>query len=164
MTHPEKWLLLMAGLILAGLGLFWVRPQWLQIPDKNLSGTAPITATRQGLAQPLATQEGSKETAQSGAIEESTPWGRSPFLTEAEAAKLVAGVQEGRRVKAIVVGAPKSVATIDGQAVVVGEKIGEEKVVEINQDSVVLEMDGVRRVLRVGEPSIPIEVREEKKR
>ena len=64
----DKWLLFMAVLIFAGLGFFWARPQWLQIANKNLSGTASITADRQSVAQPLATQEGSKEKALSGGI------------------------------------------------------------------------------------------------
>lgn len=54
-------------------------------------------------------------------------------------------------------------ATVDGRTVVVGEKIGEETVIEIRPDGVVLERNRRKRVLRVREPSISVIVKEEKK-
>lgn len=100
-------------------------------------------------------------------VDEGLSWGRNPFLTEAEEAQALglAGAGLDRlKIRAIIVGRPKPVATIDGKTVMVGEKIGEETVAEIREDHVVLERDGKRRVLKVGEPSVSIEVKEVKKR
>ncbi|MGH7831549.1 MAG: hypothetical protein ACREP8_15385, partial [Candidatus Binatia bacterium] len=63
----------------------------------------------------------------------------------------------------IIAGRPRSVATIDGRTVLVGEMVGEETVVEIRPDAVVLESEGRRRILRVREPSIVIDVKERRK-
>jgi len=49
------------------------------------------------------------------------------------------------------VGEDKSVATLGRYTVSVGEKIGEEKVVGIRRNAVVLERNGRRRILRAVE-------------
>jgi len=96
-------------------------------------------------------------------LDDKTPWGRNPFLTAEEEAGERPREGDGLQVKAIIMGWPKSVATIDGRTVAVGEKVGEETVQEIRSDAVVLERDGNRRILRVSEPSISIRVRDVKK-
>lgn len=101
---------------------------------------------------------------QSETINEQSPWGRNPFLTEEEeAAKGKNRGGDGMQVKAIIVGQPKSVATIDGRTVTVGERIGEETVWEILPDAVVLERDGHKRTIKVSEPAVSVEVKERKK-
>ena len=97
-------------------------------------------------------------------VNDQTPWGRNPFLTEEE----VTGKRESKpneylQVKSIILGPPQSVATVNGQTVVVGEYIGEETVKEIRPEGVVLEKRGHERLLRVRQPSISIEVNEGKK-
>jgi hypothetical protein len=66
-------------------------------------------------------------------------------------------------VSVVIVGPDRSVATLDGLAVTVGEKFGDETVVQIRPDMVVLERDGRRRLLRVSEPRIHIRVTKGKK-
>ncbi len=78
-------------------------------------------------------------------------WGRNPFLTPDEEATGGRPGTKGLDVKTIIVGEDKSVATLGRYTVSVGEKIGEEKVVEIRRDAVVLERNGRRRILRAAE-------------
>ena len=78
-------------------------------------------------------------------------WGRNPFLTPEEEATGGRPGTKGLDVKTIIVGEDKSVATLGRYTVSVGEKIGEEKVVEIRRDAVVLERNGRRRILRAVE-------------
>lgn len=168
--NRERWLLLISILIFTGLGVHYLRPGWLtQLTKKKMASMAAKPQLPQAAPQGVTGRrlpEVREVKVQGEVIDENTPWGRNPFLTEAEAARgnaPVTGVLEGLKVKSIIMGRPKSVATIDGKTVAVGEKIGEETVVEIRQDSVVLEMDGAKRILRVSEPSISIEVKEGKR-
>ena len=78
-------------------------------------------------------------------------WGRNPFLTPEEEATGGRPGTKGLDVKTIILGEDKSVATLGPYTVSVGEKIGEEKVVEIRRDAVVLERNGRRRILRAAE-------------
>ncbi len=78
-------------------------------------------------------------------------WGRNPFLTPEEEATGGRPGTKGLDVKTIIVGDDKSVATLGRYTVSVGENIGEEKVVEIRRDAVVLERNGRRRILRAAE-------------
>jgi hypothetical protein len=55
------------------------------------------------------------------------------------------------------------VATLDGQTVMVGEKIGEETVVQIRENAVVLERGGRKRIIEIREPSISIQAMDEEK-
>jgi hypothetical protein len=159
----ERWLLLISILIFSGLGVYYLRPGWLGYFAMKKSTGAPAKP------QPIPAEvsgrgsEGIAEARVTGElIDQSASWGRNPFLTESEAARGKAREFDGLTVKAIIIGRPKSVAMIDGRTVAVGEKIGDERVVEIRKDSVVLEMDGIKRILRLSEPSIPIEVRDRK--
>lgn len=167
--NRDKWLLLISILIFAGLGLYYLRSGWLtQVTKKRIASPSPPANAESPQAVPQGAgggkvPEGDKPKAQGELIDENTPWGRNPFLTEAEATRGGVGGVEGLKVKAIIVGRPKSVATIDGRTVVVGEKIGEETVSEIHRDSVVLESAGVKRILGVSESPIVIEVKEGKK-
>lgn len=78
-------------------------------------------------------------------------WGRNPFLTPEEEATGGRPGTKGLDVKTIIVGDSKSVATLGGFTVSVGENIGDERVVEIRQDAVVLERNGRRRIIRATE-------------
>jgi hypothetical protein len=159
----QKSLVLVAVVAVGALALYYAFAGRLARFTKK----PPAASIAQSQTPPAVAQTGAAGTADGKQMEiddENAPWGRNPFLTEAEAAKLLAGGQEGLRVKAIIMGPPKPVATIDGKAVAVGEKVGEATVVAINRDSVVLETDGTQRVLRMGEPSISIEATEGKKR
>jgi len=78
-------------------------------------------------------------------------WGRNPFLTPEEEATGGRPGTKGLNIKTIIVGEDKSVATLGRYTVSVGESIGEEKVVEIRRDAVVLERNGRRRILRAAE-------------
>jgi hypothetical protein len=165
--NRDKWLLLISILIFTGVGLYYLRSGWLaQLTKVKIASTIAKPqvpqAVPQGAARPKV-PEVDNFNLQGEVIDENTPWGRNPFLTEEEATRGRVAGAGGMKVKAIIVGRPKSAATIDGKTVVVGEKIGEETVAEIHRDSVVLELGGVRRILRVSEPSIVIEVKEGKK-
>jgi len=83
--------------------------------------------------------------------DEAVHWGRNPFLTPEEEATGGRPGTKGLVVKAIIVGQDKSVAALGRYTVSVGENIGEEKVVEIRRDAVVLERNGRRRILRAAE-------------
>ena len=84
-------------------------------------------------------------------MDEAVHWGRNPFLTPEEEATGGRPGTKGLDVKTIIVGEDKSVATLGRYTVSVGENIGEEKVVEIRRDAVVLERNGRRRILRAAE-------------
>lgn len=83
--------------------------------------------------------------------DEAVHWGRNPFLTPEEEATGGRPGTKGLVIKTIIVGDDKSVATLGRYTVTVGENIGEEKVVEIRRDAVVLERNGRRRILRAAE-------------
>ena len=83
--------------------------------------------------------------------DEAVHWGRNPFLTPEEEAMGGRPGTKGLDIKTIIVGDDKSVATLGRFTVTVGENIGEEKVVEIRRDAVVLERNGRRRILRAAE-------------
>jgi hypothetical protein len=164
--NRDRWLLSISILIFAALAAYYLRPSWVALltGKKTLTVAAkpfPSPAAPQGVITPNLPQV----SVASEAIDERTPWGRNPFLTEeeAEAAKGKSRGGDGIQVKAIIVGRPKSVATIDGRTVTVGERVGEETVWEIRPDAVVLERDGRKRLLKVSEPTISVEVKEGKK-
>lgn len=168
--NRDKWLLLISVLIFTGLGVYYLRSGWLtQLTKKKIASTpakpqVPEAPPQGATVRRLPQVDESK--VQGEVIDENSPWGRNPFLTETEEARSKGtgpGGGEGLKIKAIIMGRPKSVATIDGRTVVVGEKIGDETVVEIRQDSVVLEIDGTKRILGVKEPTISIEVKEVKR-
>lgn len=143
-----------------------MRPGWLnrlatttRSPTTSPQVLPSVTQTISGGALPqVADAKAPRES-----VDENTPWGRTPFLTEAEMNGAKSPGTGGLKIKAIIVGRPKSVATIDGKSVAVGEKIGEETVVEIRPDAVVLELDGTKRTLKVSEPAVSVEVKEGKK-
>jgi len=84
---------------------------------------------------------------------EDTAWGRNPFLTPEEEARGGRPATQGLVIQTIIIGHDKSVATLGGRTVEVGDRIGEEMVVEIRRDAVVLEKNGRRRILRAQELS-----------
>lgn len=102
-------------------------------------------------------------------------WGRDPFLTPEEIGGANRPTEVGgptvpspsrlsQDLRSIIIGGGKAVAIIGGQAVGVGEKVGEEVVLEIREGEVVLARGEERRVLKLREPSISVEVRGERKR
>jgi hypothetical protein len=163
--NRERWLLLISVFIFVGLGIYYLRSAAVAPLFRKISpsGAAKLLARRPILEG--ATAQGLPEvTGSDRGVVESTPWGRNPFLTEEEArAREPEPEVEELKIKAIIVGPPRSVATFDGQAVLVGEMVGGETVVDIRQDAVVLERDGRKRVLRIREPSISIQIEDEKK-
>jgi hypothetical protein len=162
--NRERWLLFVSILIFVGLAVYYLAPRWVTMTAKKRSPSlASKPAGQQLTPKGPAGQSFAEVVAKGEAINEQSPWGRNPFLTEEEEAKGKDWGGEGLQVKAIITGGPKSVATIDGRAVVAGEKIGEETVSEIRPDAVILERDGRRRMLRVTEPSISVETKEGKK-
>jgi len=100
------------------------------------------------------------------------PWKRNPFLTREEMNSLrkketspTSGVVSlplfpQWEVKSIFTSGSSRVATVNDHIVKVGDFLGEEMVLEIREDSVVLGSKGKRRVLRQRQPSIPIKVEE----
>lgn len=163
--NRERWLLLASILIFAGVAVYYLRPGWMAslVGKKALTTPAklslPTTAPQETVNPNLP-----PVVVQSETVDEHTPWGRNPFLTkEEETGKGQKNLGDGLQVKAIIVGQPKSIATIDGRTVTVGERVGEETVWEIRPDAVVLERDGHKRMLKVSEPTVSIEVKERKK-
>lgn len=163
--NRERGLLLISIMLFVGVAVYYFRPGWVAL----LTGKKPlIVAARPSTGAPAPQGTASPNlppvSVQSETIDELTPWGRDPFLTaEEEAAKGRNRGGDGIQVKAIIVGRPKSVATIGGRTVTVGERVGEETVWEIRTDGVVLERDGHKRLLKVSEPTVAVEVREGKK-
>lgn len=166
--NRERSLLIGAIVLFCGSGLYYFYPR---LAGQGLAGKRTATRTAaESVAQPVAPQARRAAAPQSSReagglreiVDEKTPWGRNPFLTEEEVAR---GSRPGTEltVKSIIAGRPRSVATIDGRTVLVGEMVGEETVVEIRPDAVVLESEGRRRILRVREPSIVIDVKERRK-
>lgn len=156
--NRERLLLLISILIFGGMAVYYLRPERVGV----LAGKKAITVAAKPTPQRVTDQNLPEVKVQGEVVDASTPWGRNPFLTEEETKGKISG-SDGLQVKAIIVGRPKSVATIDGRTVTVGERIGEETVWEIRSDAVVLERDGRKRLLRVSEPTISIEVKEGKK-
>lgn len=162
--NRDRALLLISVFILAGLAVYYLRSGWIPLRTK----TAALRAVSQPPAKlPVPLQLNAPGlpdvNVKSEVVDENTPWGRNPFLTEEEARGKGSGI-DGSTIKAIIVGRPQSVATINGKTVVVGDKVDEETVLEIHPDAVVFERDGHKRTLRVSEPSISIKVKEGKKR
>jgi hypothetical protein len=157
----ERWLLVASILMFVGVAIYYLRP------GGGVRSVRPVATAPPSPFAPVTPEpqpESSSQLALKGEpVAEQVLWGRNPFLTEKEAA-------EGRgwkpdevlRVKAIIVGQPRGVATLDGHTVVVGDKVGDETVSEIRPDAVVLEKDGRKRVLRIAEPSIAIDIKEGK--
>ncbi len=85
--------------------------------------------------------------------DEDTAWGRNPFLTPEEEASGGRPADQGLVIRTIIIGHDKSVATLGGRTVTVGDRIGDEIVVEIRRNAVVLEKNGRRRILRTQELS-----------
>lgn len=164
--NRDRWLLLISMLLFAGTAVYYLRPAWVGLvtTKKPLTVAASPSTPSPAPPQGAVTPNLPPVSVQSETVDERTPWGRSPFLTEEEeAAKGKNRGGDGLQVKTIIVGRPKSVATIDGRTITVGEKVGEETVSEIRSDAVVLERDGHKRFLKVNEPTVSIEVKEGKK-
>jgi len=102
------------------------------------------------------------------------PWGRNPFLTRKEISSLqekesLSLPPDSRKillprweVKAILISGSSRVVTINDRIMTVGDFLNEERILEINEDSVVLGKNGKRRVLKQRQPSIPIGGKEER--
>jgi hypothetical protein len=103
------------------------------------------------------------------------PWKRNPFLTREEmnslrkkgtstvpsaSAVISLPVFPQWEVKSIFTSGSSRVATVNDHIVKVGDFLGEEMVLEIKEDSVVLGSKGKRRVLRQRQPSVLIKVEE----
>lgn len=96
-----------------------------------------------------------------------TAWQRDPFFTAPEEQALAAPKGEKKTaapptplpsytVKAILISGAGKVATLNGQLVSEGEPIGEERVVEIRPDAVILERAGQRRRISLPGGTTPI--------
>ena len=169
MMERRQWMLLIALLVLAGFALYSAGPRWLawfaaKKPPPPTVAAVALPQPAQPPAQP-APKENTPATSQAKMAGEEISWGRNPFLTEAETIKpVVSGEAVVPTVRAIIMGRPKPVATIDGRVVTVGDKVGEARVVEIREDSVVLGTGRERRTLKIAERSAEIEVKEGNKR
>lgn len=56
----------------------------------------------------------------------------------------------------------QKIATINGRNFVVGDNFGGREIMEIFEDRVVLEVEGVQAVLKLKDPSFPIKIRDQK--
>lgn len=94
-------------------------------------------------------------------------WSRDPFFTAEEEQALrtpkVVKVSPpppaplpSYTVKAVLISDSAKVATIDGRQVAEGEMLGEERVVEIRSDGVVLERAGQRRRIQIVGGAVPL--------
>lgn len=99
---------------------------------------------------------------------EAAPWTRDPFFTAAEERELAApkvvsapvpppAPLPSYTVKTILIAGTEKVATLGGQLVAEGDVIGEERVVEIRADAVVLERAGQRRRVLLPGGGVPID-------
>lgn len=157
----DMWLLLISVFLFAGLAAHYLRSGWVGFLAKKSPAAVVKAAAPQPVPQGTRGQDVAEAGTQREMVDEKSPWGRNPFLSKEEEAK--ARGSDGLQVKAIILGRARATATVDGRTVVVGEKVGEETVLEIRPDAVVLGKDGQRRVLRVSEPSISVEVKEGRK-
>jgi len=97
-------------------------------------------------------------------------WGRNPFLTKVEIASLQGekspqtihqiAIPESWEVKTILITDSSRLATINGQIVTIGDLVGGKRVLEINEDSVILGKDEKEWVVKPPQPFIHIEVKE----
>lgn len=160
--NRDRWLILLSIIMFSGVGVYYLLPGLQALVGGKKTTKAVSAPSAPPLsAEIIADRSLAKAGAEKEVVDESAPWGRNPFLTEEE----TRGEEPTRadlQVKAIITGEPRSVATVDGHTVVVGEKVGEETVSEILPDAVVLEKEGRKRVLRASEPFISIEVKEMK--
>lgn len=94
-------------------------------------------------------------------------WGRNPFLTPEEEGKELAPKgattaslmpSNPNIVSAIILQGSRKVATVNNQIVMVGDLLGEEKVLDIKVDRVVLERNGKRREILLRQSPISITV------
>lgn len=95
-------------------------------------------------------------------------WGRNPFLTRDEIASL--GKKDARplspvstkaptphwELKSIIISGPEKVAIINGRIVTVGDSLGNQKVLEINPNGVILGGKGGKTVIKLKQPSLSI--------
>lgn len=101
-------------------------------------------------------------------------WGRNPFLTPEEIVSIREGKVQPRsvlreelphqeelplplyKISTILVSDSRKIAIIGNTIVTVGDWVGQEKVLEINPNNVVLGKDGRKRVLNIRESSVPL--------
>jgi len=160
--NREKWPLLI--FIFTGLGICCLSPLAAaqSVEKKSPSGETRLLTPRPAVEGPTGQMSPEVKTLEQ-VVEERPRWGRNPFLTEEEEARAGEIKVEGLKVQGIIVGLPRSVATLDGQTVMVGEKIGEETVVQIRENAVILERGGRKRIIKIREPSIFIQAMDEEK-
>lgn len=134
------------------------RPKWSARPQVT---PVPAPSEQQAVA-PLPPAQTLSEPAKRSAL---LTWGRNPFLTPEEEA--VAQAPKGATtasatpgtsnvVSAIILQGTRRVATVNNQIVMVGDVMGEERVLDIKVDRVVLERNGRRREILLRQSSIPI--------
>jgi len=92
-------------------------------------------------------------------------WGRNPFLTREEIASLrkkkapppspKAPIPQWE-LKSVMISGPDRVAIIDDHIVAVGDSLGDEKVLAINRDAVVLGGKRGKTVIKLKQPSVSI--------
>ena len=141
----------------AAPGAFVAQPQPDQPTAVKPSATAPSAPVT-----PLPIEEIGRWQQRYG-----TDWRRDPFFTAAEEEAL-RGPKTAKKVdakptplpaytvKAILISDAGKVATLDGRLVSEGEPIGEERVVEIRPDGVILERAGERRRISLPGGTTPI--------
>ncbi len=157
-----KWPLLI--FIFTGMGICYLSPIAAdQLVEKKSPFRETVLPTPQPAVERATARMSPEVKALEQVVDERPRWGRNPFLTEEEEARAGEIKVEGLKVQGIIVGLPRSVATLDGQTVVVGEKIGEETVVQIRENAVVLERGGRKRIIKIREPSISIQAMDEEK-
>jgi hypothetical protein len=157
----DQWLLLISIIIFLSLAVYYLRPGWSRLFSTNTKiGIArSARAVRESSVEKIPPQSLPPLSVESE-VDASTPWGRNPFLTEEEVKQV--GV-ERLRVNTIIVGPPKAVAIVDGRAVMVGDKIHDEKIVEIRPNAVILEREGKKKILELDETTLSVAVEERKR-
>lgn len=162
--NRDRWLLLISAVIFLSVGVYYWRSGWFGLLTVKKGANTPTQSiTSSGDKIEATGQERTDSQTPRGTLDGEGEWGRNPFLTLAETNRNERPAESGLKIKAIVIGSPKSMATLDGQTVTVGEKIGEETVVAIHSHAVILEKDGHRRILKIEDPPISIEVKEKKR-
>lgn len=171
-----KVILLAVGILVVGIGIrLWLswkastpRPAAVSAPTAPAPQVAP-QAEAPALAPPAPKAERPEVAIPRKALEalSSGPWGRNPFLTPAEEAasqQLVAKAPEATpgfatlRVRAILISEGRKIATINGHVVTEGDWVGQERVLEIRPQAVVLQKGADRRTVELEFPTVPIHV------
>lgn len=99
-------------------------------------------------------------------------WGRNPFLTVEEISLLQkkgALLPDPRKillptweVQAVLISNSSKVVIVNDHILTIGDFLGDERILEIKEDGIVLGKNGKKRVIKQRQPFIPIEVKEKR--